>query len=325
MRRRDFISSALLGGVAVVWAPTARAQQPAGKIPRIGFLLNVRSELVTALMEGLSDAGYVEGQNMLVETRFHGPMLDRVVQFASELVALKCDVIFAAGPYAIQAAMRATSTTPIVGIDLESDPVATGWVSSLSRPGGNFTGFFLDLPELGGKMIELLKEAVPTLASLAVLWDFNVGEVQFRATEAAARMAGATLLSLPVRRLEDFKEAFDTAVRERVHAVVVLSSPLIFGQRSEIADLALKASLPTISLFTVFPRSGGLMAYGPNFPVIFKRAATYIDRILKGAKAGDMPVERPSRFELVVNLKTARALGLDIPWFLQQRADEVIE
>jgi putative ABC transport system substrate-binding protein len=322
MKRRDVLS--LLGGAAVSWPVRVRGQQGI-RVPRIGFLLNVHSELVTALIEGLTEAGYVEGQNTWFETRFHGAMLDRVAQFANELVALKCDVIFTAGPYAIRAVMQATSTIPIVAIDLESDPVLTGWASSLGRPGGNLTGLFLDLPELGGKMVELLKEAKPTLTTVAVLWDFNVGEVQFRATEAAVRLAGATLVSLPVRKSQEFEDAFERAGGERADAVAVLSSPLIFGQRTEIAELALKSRLPTISLFTLFPRSGGFMAYGPNFSMMFKRAATYIDRILKGAKAGDIPIERPSRFELVINLKTARALNLDIPWFLQQRADEVIE
>ena len=214
---------------------------------------------------------------------------------------------------------------PIVGIDLESDPVANGWAKSIARPGGNLTGFFLDLPELGGKHIELLKEAVPTLSKLALLWDSTVGLIQFRATEAAARRAGVAPLSLQVQRQDDFRRAFDRAASEQAHAVAVLSTPLIFGQRSQIADLALKNRLPTISLFTLFPRSGGLMAYGPNFPEMWKRAATYIDRILKGTEAGELPIERPSKFELVINLKTAKALGLDVPWFLQQRADEVIE
>ena len=262
---------------------------------------------------------------MLAETRFYGEMLERVGEFANELIAVKCDVIFAAGPYAIAAAMRATSSIPIVGMDLESDPVASGWASTLSRPGGNLTGFFLDLPGLGGKLIEFLKEAVPTASALAALWDSTVGEVQFRATESAARSAGLSLLSLPIRRREDLQDSFDRATRERVHGVLVLSSPLIFGQRSEIAALALNARLPTISLFTLFPRAGGLLAYGPNFPAMFARAATYIDRILKGAKAGDMPIERPSRFEFVINLKTAKALGLEIPAMLLVRADEVIE
>jgi len=227
--------------------------------------------------------------------------------------------------YAIDAAIRATTTIPIVGLDLESDPVANRWARSLARPGGNLTGIFLDLPELGGKQIELLKEAVPTLSRLAVLWDSTVGGVQFRATESAARAAGVTLQSLSVQRPEDFKEAFDRAIRERVQGMVVLSSPLINGQRSQIVEWALKTRLPTISLFTVFPRSGGLMAYGPNLPDLYKHAATYVGRILKGAKVGELPIERPARFELVINLKTAKTLGLDVPWFLQQRADEVIE
>jgi ABC-type uncharacterized transport system substrate-binding protein len=323
MKRRELI--ALLGGAAATWPLCAHAQQRTGKIPRVGFLLNVQSELVVALFEGLRDAGYIDGQSMVVETRFSGTMLDRITDFANELVALNCDVIFAAGPYAIQALVKATSMTPIVAIDLESDPIANGWASSIGRPGSNLTGFFLDLPELGGKQIELLKEAVPALSTVALLWDVTVGLTQFRVTEAAARTAGVAPISLPIQRMEDFTDAFNRAAREQAHAVVVLSSPLIFGQRLQIADLALNTRLPTISLFTLFPRSGGLMAYGPNFPEMWKRAATYMDRILKGAKAGDMPIERPSRFELVINLKTAKALGLDLPWFLQQRADEVIE
>src|SRR5262245_29440496 len=315
----------MLGGATVAWPLAARAQQRAIKLPRVGLLLNVQSELVAALFEGLTDAGYIDGQNIVIETRFAGTMLDRITDIGKELAALNCDVLFAAGPYSIQAVMSATSTIPLVAIDLESDPVANGWANSIGRPGGNLTGFFLDLPELGGKQIELLKEAVPTLSTVALLWDSTVGLTQFRVTEAAARTAGVSPLSLPIQRRDDFKDAFDRAAREKANAVVVLSSPLIFGQRLQIADLALNTRLPTISLFTLFPHSGGLMAYGPNFPEIWKRAATYVDRILKGGKPGNMPIERPSRFELVINLKTAKALGLDLPWFLQQRADEVIE
>jgi len=253
MKRRDFIT--LLGGTAA-WPLAARAQQRTDKIPRVGFLLNVQSELVVALFEGLREAGYSDGQNMVVETRFSGTMLDRINDLAKELVALNCDAIFAAGPYAIQALMRTTSTIPIVAIDLESDPIANGWASSIGRPGGNLTGLFLDLPELGGKQIELLKEAVPTLSRTALLWDVTVGLTQFRVTEAAARTAGVAPLSVPIQRLDDFKDAFNHAAREQADAVVVLSSPLIFAQRLQIADLALKTRLPTISLFTLFPRSG---------------------------------------------------------------------
>jgi putative tryptophan/tyrosine transport system substrate-binding protein len=323
MRRREVIT--LLGGAAAAWPLAARAQQRTGKIPRVGFLLNVPSELVDTLFRALRDTGYIEGQNIVLETRFAGNMLDRIDQFATELVALHCDLIFAAGPYAIAALTKATSTIPLVAIDLESDPVANRWAASIARPGGNLTGFFLDLPELGGKQIELLKEALPRLSRVAFLWDSTVGLVQFSATEAVARTAGVEPLPLPIQRREDFKAAFDHAASQQAHAVVVLSSPLIFGQRSHIAELAVNARLPTISLFTLFPRSGGLMGYGPNFPDMWKRAATYVDRILRGARAGELPIERPSKFELVINLKTAKALGLDVPPTLLVRADEVIE
>jgi len=323
LRRREFI--VLVGAAAVAWPLAAPAQQPAGKVPRIGFLQGPRNENVAAFIQGLRDAGYIDGQNALIETRIYETAFDRLPDLANELIDLKCNVIVAASRYAFEAAMRATSTTPIVGIDLESDPVASGWAKSLGRPGGNFTGLFLDLPELSGKQIELLKEAVPTLSRLGVLWDSAIGAVQFDATQAAARAAGVTLLSLPIRSPEDFRDAFDRAARERIHGVVVLSSPLILGQRLQIAEWAVKARLPTISLFTLLPASGGLMAYGPNLPDMYKRAATYVDRILKGAKVAELPIERPTRFALVINLKTAKALGLTIPESFLLRADEVIE
>src|SRR5262244_3620131 len=294
VKRRDVI--ALIGGAAA-WPLAARAQQPAEKLPRIGSIQNFRNENFEAFIQGLREAGYVDGQNMLLETRFYAGVLDRIDEFASELVALKCSVILATAPYAVQAVMKATSTIPIVGIDLESDPVANGWVKSLARPGGNLTGFFLDIPELGGKQIELLKEAVPTVARLAVLWDATIGTVQFGATETAARPSGVTLESFPIRNVEDIKDAIERAARERVHGLVVLTSPLIFNQRSQIADLALKTRLPTISLFNSFPKVGGLMAYGPNLASMFNRAASYVDRILSGANPGELPIERPSKFE----------------------------
>jgi putative tryptophan/tyrosine transport system substrate-binding protein len=322
-KRREFIS--LLGGAAATWPLAARAQQPTGKLPRIGSIQNFQNENFEAFIQGLREAGYVDGQNMLLETRFYGGALDRIDEFARDLVALKCSVILATGPYAIRAVMNATSTIPIVGIDLESDPVGNGWVKSLARPGGNFTGFFLDIPELGGKQVELLKEAVPTVTRLAVLWDATVGTVQFHATETAARPSGVTLESFPIRSAEDIKDGIERAAHQQLHGLVVLTSPLIFNQRSQIADLALKARLPTISVFNSFPKVGGFMAYGPNLASMFKRAGTYIDRILSGANPGELPVERPTKFELVINLKTARALGFDVPWFLQQRADELIE
>jgi putative tryptophan/tyrosine transport system substrate-binding protein len=324
MRRREFITL-LVGTAPAAWPLVARAQQPVGKLPRIGSIQTFQNENAEAFSQGLREAGYVDGQNMLLETRFHHGALDRVDEFTRELVALKCSVIFATAPYAIRAVMKATSTIPIIGLDLESDPVESGWVKSFARPGGNFTGFFLDIPELGGKQIELLKEAVPMVARLAVLWDATIGTVQFHATEMAARPSGVTLESIPIRSVEDIKDSIELAAREQVHGLVILTSPLIFNERSRIADLALKTRLPTISLFNSFPKVGGLMAYGPNLASMFKRAASYVDRILSGANPGELPIERPSKFELVINLKTARALGLEVPPMLLARADEVIE
>jgi len=324
MQRREFITL-LVGTAQAALPPVARAQQPAGKLPRIGSIQTFQNENTEAFNQGLREAGYVDGQNMLLETRLHQRTLDRIDEFSRELVALKCSVIFATNPYAIRAVMKATSTIPIIGLDLESDPVASGWVKSFARPGGNFTGLFLDIPELGGKQIELLKEAVPMVARLAVLWDATIGTVQFSATETAARPSGVTLESLPIRSVEDIKDSIERAAREQVHGLVVLTSPLIFNERSRIADLALKTRLPTISLFNSFPKVGGLMAYGPNLASMFKRAASYVDRILSGVNPGELPIERPSKFELVINLKTANALGLKVSPTLIARADEVIE
>jgi putative ABC transport system substrate-binding protein len=320
-KRREFIT--LLGAAA--WPLAVRAQQSAATLPRIGAIQPVRSENSEAFEQGLRDAGYVHGQNVLLETRFPGTALDRLDEVAREFVALKCTVIFASNPYGIRAATKATSTIPIVGVDLESDPVASGLVKSVARPGGNFTGFFLDIPELGGKQIELLMEAVPRVSRVAVLWDAAIGAVQFQATETAPRPAGVTLQSLPFRRVEDINAAFEQAARGKAQGLVVLSSPLIFTQRSHIADEALNARLPSINLFNSFPKVGGLMAYGPYFPSLFTQAAGYVARILGGANPAELPIQRPTKFELVINLKTARALGLTIPETLLVRADEVLE
>jgi len=322
MRRREFIT--LLGGTAAAWPRAGHAQQ-SSNLPRVGSIHTTRSENSEAFFRGLREAGYADGQNVLLESRFSEGELGPADEFARELVALNSSVIFASNPYAIRAAMKATQTIPIVGIDLEDDPVASGWAQNLARPGGNLTGVFLDLPELGGKQIELLKEAVPTLSRLAVLWDATIGTVQFRATDTAPRPAGVILQSLPIRSAQDVDAAFKQAAREHADGMVLLSSPLIYYERSHITDLAVKGRLPTNTLFTAFPKLGGLMAYGPHFPSMFTRGASYVARILAGAKASELPIERPSKFELVINLKTARALGLTIPETLLVRADEVIE
>jgi putative ABC transport system substrate-binding protein len=282
MQRREFIK--LIGGAAAVaWPLAARAQQPARSLPRIGTIENFQNENFEALIQGLREAGYVDRQNILLETRFYGGVLDRVDEFARELVALKCSVILATAP------------------------------------------IFLDIPELGGRQIERLKEAMPTVVRVAVLWDATIGAVQFRGTETAARPSGVTLESFPIHSVEDIKDAIEHAAREQMHGLVVLTSPLIFNQRSQIADLALKSRLPTISIFSSFPRVGGLMAYGPSLASMFKQAGSYVDRILSGANPGELPIQRPSKCEFVVNLKTAKTLGLTIPETLLVRADEVIE
>jgi putative tryptophan/tyrosine transport system substrate-binding protein len=322
VKRRDFI--ALIGSAAAGWPLAASAQQ--SRKPVIGFLGTASAtETTEAFSEGLRDAGYVDGQNIILDARYHHGSLERIDQFARELVALKCNVIIAAAPYGIRAVLKETNTIPTVGVDLESDPVVNEWAKSLARSGGNFTGLFLDMPELGGKQIDLLKNVVPTLTRLAVLWDAAIATLQFRATETAARSSGVALESLPFRNAEEVKDAIERALHEHVDGMIILTSPLIFNQRSEIADLALKGRLPTISAFNFYPKVGGLMAYGPSLTSMFKRTASYVDRILSGANPGELPIERPSKFELVVNLKTAKTLDLQVPWQLQQLADEVIE
>jgi putative tryptophan/tyrosine transport system substrate-binding protein len=260
-----------------------------------------------------------------VDERLHGATVERADDFAREFVDLKCRVIMAATPYAIRAALKATRTIPVVGVDLESDPVASGLVKSIARPGGNFTGFFLDIPDLGGKQIELLMEAVRPISRIAVVWDEAIGAVQFHAAETAPRPPGIELQSLPIRRAEDFGPALVRALQQQAQGLVVLSSPLIFVQRAHIASLALNARMPTISLFTTFPAVGGLMAYGPNFPSLYHQAGGYVARVLAGANPGELPIQRPSKFELVINLKTAQAIGVNVPDALLARADQVIE
>jgi putative ABC transport system substrate-binding protein len=323
MRRREFTT--LLAGTAMTWPLAAHAQQQSGKLPRIGSIESAPAENTEALIEGLRDAGYVDGQTVILEPRYHHGSLEQIDELARELVSLKCNVIVAAAPYAIRAVLKETNTIPTIGLDLESDPVANGWAKSLARPGGNFTGLFLDVPELGGKQIELLRRVVPTITDLAVLWDATIATLQFRATETAAHSLGLNLRSFPIRNAEEIKDAVDRAAHDRVHGMIVLTSPLIFNQRSQIADLALKEQLPTISIFNNYPKVGGLMAYGPNLPSMFKRAATYVDRILSGANPGELPIERPTKFELVINLRTAKALGVEVPGQLQQLADDLIE
>ncbi|HEY7205174.1 MAG TPA: ABC transporter substrate-binding protein [Methylomirabilota bacterium] len=282
---------------------------------------------MSAFLSGLKEAGYTRGANVRVEVRYADGKLDRFKAMARDLVALPVDILITSNPYATHAARAATDRVPIVvALDYETDPVARGWVASIARPGGNVTGLFLDQPEMTGKLLELLKEAVPGLTRIAVLWDETIGRSQLETTQEAARVKGLALTPLSVRRADDLPEAFRAAVRERADCLIVLTSPLLSVQRARISDLALKHRLPGICLFTSFPAFGLLMAYGPNQPDAFRRAASqYVPRILTGARPADLPVQRPEKFELVVNLKTAKALGLTLPQSLLVRADQVIQ
>ncbi len=325
MRRRDFLS-VIVGATA--WPFGARAQQP--PMPVIGFFTLVAADsprsrpLLAAFRLGLAEAGYVEG--MRIEFRDANFKPELLLPAARDLVRLNVDVIFApGGPEIVAAAREATSSIPIIAHDLDSDPLAKGWIKSLARPGGNITGFFLDIPEMSGKQLGLLREALPRLSHLAVLGVSGLNAVQFAATEAAAKAVGVAAEILEVRSPDDFEGAMETARTRHADAVILLSSPLVYAQMKQIAELALAKRLPLICLFPQFAKLDGFMAYGPNMDDEFRRLGGYVAKILDGAKPSELPIQRPEKFDLVINLKTAAALGLDVPTQLQQLADEVIE
>jgi len=322
MNRRAFVTG--LG--AVIAAPFfAEAQQPA-KLPRIGFAsLNTRTVAVEAFEGALRQLGYVLGQNVVIEYRFAEGRLERVPVLINELLATRIDVLLAANPHVLRAAIRATTTVSIVGIDLETDPIRAGWVKTLARPGGNVTGFFLDIPELSAKQVQFLIEAIPRLQRLAVMWDAEVATSQLSAVERVTHSVKIKTESLPFRRPEEFPREFEMAQRAHVQAAIVLSSPVVFAHLRDLADLAHQFRLPAISIFPQFAEAGGLIGYGPNVVDLLRRAARYIDQILKGAKASDLPIQRPMQLDFAVNLKTAKALGLTIPPSLLARADQVID
>jgi putative ABC transport system substrate-binding protein len=280
-----------------------------------------------AFAAGLRERGHVVGDSVIVDVRTpDGDKVEHYPDVAARLVAAGADVIVASNPYAMEATTKATKTIPIVGVDFESDPVDKGWVATLSRPGGNVTGFFLDIPEMSAKQLQLLKEAKPTLGRVAVLGVAQVNAPQFHAVGVAAREMTLALQRLPIKTLDEIPKALAEAGRRRAEALLLLSSPMVFGGMPRIAEAAVKHRLPTISLFVpFFAEAGGLLAYGPAFLDAFRRAAGYVDRILKGAQPGDLPVQRPTKFEFAVNRRTAAAIGLTIPSSLLLRADYVIE
>ena len=329
MQRREFIT--LLGGAATTWPVAARAQQPAGRVYRVGYLSNGSRDqtrsYISAFEDGLRSLGYHVGENVAIEYRFTNAEIERLPGLAADLVGLGVDVIVSgANPNTI-AAMKATKIIPIVMAN-SADPVSAGLVVSLARPGGNVTGFAQDPgDEIFGKRLELLKEAVSNLSRVGVVWnpDFAPNRNRLTSMKEAARPLGLTLVSVEARELDALEGAFATMVRERAQAFVVLGDAVLFDYRSQIVVAALRNRLPAISGAKQFAEAGLLLHYGVDFRDQFRRAALFVDKIFKGAKPGDLPVEQPTKFELVVNLKTAKALGVVVPPSLLLRADEVIE
>jgi putative tryptophan/tyrosine transport system substrate-binding protein len=318
----------LLTIFSAVSVSIAQAQQPP-KTPRIAYLtasaLSTMSARIEAFRQGLRELGYVEGKNIVIEWRSTEEKPDRLPALATELVSLKVDVIVTGGPSATHAAKGATSTIPIV-MATDPDPVANGFVASLARPGGNITALATLAPELSGKRLELLKETVPKLSRVAVFGTSTTpGNAQnIKETELAARAFGLQLQSLDVRALKDMEPAFRAASKARADSIIVLSGPMVNSHRPQIVDLAVKSRLPAIYPWPEYVEDGGLMSYGPSLTDLNRRAATYVDKMLKGRKPADLPVEQPVKFEFIVNLKTAKQIGLTIPPNVLVRADRVM-
>ena len=330
MNRRAFIGT-LAGGLLT--APLTAEGQPATKVARIGYLaanLAANRHLHEAFLQGLRDLGYVEGRNVVIEHRSaEGKLVERLPALAAELVALKVDVILAGATPAALAAKQATRTLPIV-FAAAGDPVGSGLVTSLARPGGNVTGSSLLAPELVGKCLEQLKQAVPGVSRVAVLWQpgafpERLEQDILKGAEVAARALGVRPQFVEAREPADFDRAFSDMTRARAGALTVLASTMLTNERRRLVDLAAKNRLPAVYPWREAVDAGGLMSYGANIPDLFRRAATYVDKIFRGAKPGDLPIEQPTKFELVINLKTAKALGLTIPPSLLSRADEIIQ
>ena len=325
MKRRTFIT--LLGGAAAAWPLAARAQQP--KLPTIGFLgansPSLQSQWTAAFVQRLRELGWIEGRNLTIEYRWAEGRFDRSPALAAELVQRKVDVIVTHATANVVAAMQATSLIPIVFAAV-ADPVGNKLVASLARPGGNVTGLSNQIPDLAGKRLELLRELVPGLRRLAMMVHVGVSNVvmEMGEVQAAGRTLGLDVVVLEIRRAEDIPPAID-ALQGRADAIYVQSDPLFTSNRVRLNSLALSERWPTIHGVREQVEAGGLISYGTNLTDLFRRSGDFVDKILRGTKPGDIPVEQPTKFDLVVNLITARALGLTVPPTLLARADEVIE
>jgi putative ABC transport system substrate-binding protein len=344
MKRREFISLiggaaaatwllaarqfiAALGGAALTW-PRLAAAQSSAKTYQVGFLFPgapaVVPAYIAALQSALQASGLRAEQVEIVQRIADGnPAL--LASMAADLVARKVDLIEALSPAAVRAARTATATIPIVAVDLESDPVDAGFAASNTQPGGNITGMFLNFPDFSKKWLEALKEAVPQVTSVAVFWDPATGPIQLKSVEEAAQALNLKLVVLQVRQPADIEPAFRSAVQKSAGALLMLSTPLLGSRAKLVADLALEHRLAAITLFPVFAREGGLMAYGPNVVTFNRQAGVMAAKILLGANPAELPIETPAKFEFVLNLKTAKALGLIVPASVLLRADEVIE
>ena len=326
MKRREFILA--LGGAAVTWPRAARAQQP-GKLPTIGFLGSTtpaaQSQLTAAFVQRLRELGWIEGRTVTIEYRWAEGRSERFAEFAAGFVRLKVDVILTHNTPPVLAAKQATSVIPIV-FATAADPVGTGVVASLARPGSNVTGLSSQTPDVAGKRVELLRDLVSGLRRFAILANPDNSYVALEVSEvqAAARMLDLEVALFEIRRAEDIARAFE-ALKGRADALYILPDPLLFTNRLRINTLAVGARLPTMHTLREYVEASGLISYGPNWPDQWRRAADYVDKILRGAKPADLPVEQPTRFDLLINLTTAKALGLTIPPMLLARADEVIE
>ena len=325
LRRREFIT--LLGGAAAAWPLAARAQQPA-KLPTIGYLGTAAASAwapwTAAFVQRLHELGWIEGRTVAIQYRWAEGRTERFAEFAAEFVRLKVDVIVTGGNAAV-AAKQASSVVPIV-FALASDPVGDGLVATLARPGGNITGLSIQAPDLAGKRLALLREVVPGLRRLAIMVnvDLPAAVLEMGEIQGAAGTLGLDVATFEIRRAEDIAPAFE-ALKGRAEALYVIGDALVIIHRVRINILALTARLPTMLATREYVEAGGLMSYGPSFPDLFRRAGDYVDKILRGAKPADIPVQQPTKFDLVVNLTTAKALGLDVPLHIQQLADEVIE
>ena len=325
MNRREFIT--LIGGAAATWPLAARAQQ-VGKLPTIGYLGTAAASAwapwTAAFVQRLHELGWIDGRTVAIQYRWAEGRAERLAEIAGELVRLKVDVIVTGGNAAL-AAKQASSVMPIV-FALVDDPVGMGLIASLARPGGNVTGLSFQSTDLAGKRVALLREIVPGLRRLAIMAnvEYPAAALEMDQVQAAARTLGVDPVALEIRRAEDIAPAFE-ALRDRADALYVVGDALVITYRVRLNTLALIARLPTIYFVREYVEAGGLMSYGPNFPDLFRRAADYVDKILRGAKPGEIPVEQPTKFDLVINLTTAKALGLTVPESFLLRADEVIE